>query len=111
MVLAGLTEVATALRTSDDLSKGTPFHLAAGTWMAEHFCETLEELKCLVDLLLLSGVNHVFYHGCCYSPDDAAWPGWVFYASTEMNPRNPIWHDAAHPSAIVLPMGYPDDGK
>ena len=64
-----------------------------GTWMAEHFCETLEELKCLVDLLLLAGVNHVFYHGCCYSPEDAAWPGWLFYAATEMNPRNAIWRD------------------
>ena len=60
-----------------------------GTWMAEHFCETFEELKCLADLLFVSGVNHVIYHGCCYSPDDAAWPGWLFYASTQMNPRTP----------------------
>lgn len=65
-----------------------------GTWLAEHFCETLEEMKCLVDLLLVSGVNHVIYHGCCYSPDDAPWPGWLFYAATQMNPRNPIWRDA-----------------
>jgi hypothetical protein len=39
-------------------------------------------------------VNHVFYHGTCYSPDEAGWPGWVFYASYEMNPRNAIWRDA-----------------
>ena len=63
------------------------------TWIAEHFCETLEEIKCFVDLLFLSGVNHVFYHGTTYSPDEAAWPGWCFYASLQMNPRNPIWHD------------------
>jgi hypothetical protein len=61
-----------------------------GTWMAEHFCETLEEMKCLTDLLFVSGINHVFYHGACYSPDDVSWPGWLFYASTEMNPRNAI---------------------
>lgn len=85
-----------------------------GTWMAEHFCETLEEMKCFVDLLLLSGVNHVFYHGCCYSPDDAAWPGWLFYASTQMNPRNAIWRDAPalnHYIArcqAVLQAGAPD---
>jgi hypothetical protein len=66
-----------------------------GTWMAEHFHETLEEMKCLVDRLLVSGINHVFYHGCVYSPDDVPWPGWLFYASTQMNPRNPLWREAA----------------
>jgi hypothetical protein len=85
-----------------------------GTWMAEHFCETLEELKCLVDLLFVSGVNHVIYHGNCYSPDDAAWPGWLFYASTEMNPRNSIWRDAPALNSYVarcqavLQSGGPD---
>jgi hypothetical protein len=65
-----------------------------GTWLAEHFTETLAEMKRLVDELLVSGVNHVIYHGTCYSPDEAPWPGWLFYASTEMNPRNSIWRDA-----------------
>ena len=64
-----------------------------GTWLAEHFTETLGGLKGLVDELFVSGVNHVFFHGTCYSPDDAPWPGWLFYAATEMNPRNAIWHD------------------
>lgn len=64
-----------------------------GTWLAEHFTETLGQLKDLLDELFLAGVNHVVYHGCCYSPDEAGWPGWHFYASTEMNPRNSIWRD------------------
>src|SRR5262245_41085999 len=34
IVFSGLVEVATALSTSDDLSNGTPFHFAAGTWIA-----------------------------------------------------------------------------
>ena len=86
-----------------------------GTWMAEHFCETLEESKCLADLMFVSGVNHVFYHGCVYSPDDAAWPGWLFYAATQMNPRNSIWHDAPALNAYiarcqaVLQTGVPDN--
>lgn len=86
-----------------------------GTWMAEHFCETLEEVKCLMDLFFVAGVNHVFYHGCCYSPDEAAWPGWLFYASTEMNPRNSIWHDAPTLNGYiarcqaVLQSGRPDN--
>ncbi len=72
-----------------------------GTWMAEHFCETLEEMKSLVDREMAAGVNHIFYHGLCYSPDDVAWPGWVFYASTEMNPRNPFWRDVPALNAYV----------
>jgi hypothetical protein len=65
----------------------------SGTWMAEHFTETLGEMKSLVDDMFLSGINHVFYHGTCYSPDEAAWPGWLFYAATQMNPRNSLWRD------------------
>lgn len=86
-----------------------------GTWMAEHFCETLEEMKGFADLMFVSGVNHVFYHGTCYSPDDAAWPGWLFYAATQMNPRNPIWRDAPALNAYiarcqsVLQSGAPDN--
>ncbi len=87
----------------------------AGTWIAEHFTETLGELKRLIDEMFVSGVNHIFYHGTCYSPDDAPWPGWLFYASTQMNPRNPIWHDVpvlnnyAARCQSVLQSGSPDN--
>lgn len=64
-----------------------------GTWLREHFQVTLGDLKWLADDLFVSGVNHVLYHGTTYSPSDAPWPGWLFYASTQMNPRNAIWHD------------------
>jgi hypothetical protein len=86
-----------------------------GTWLKEHFTETLADMKYLVDDLFLSGVNHVIYHGSCYSPDEAAWPGWLFYASYEMNPRNSIWHDVPALSAYVsrcqsvLQSGEPDE--
>lgn len=65
-----------------------------GTWLAEHFHESYEELKCLCDRMFAAGVNHVFWTGTVYSPDDAAWPGWLFYASTQLNPRNPLWREA-----------------
>ena len=71
------------------------------TWIAEHFNETLAEVKMFVDRLFLAGVNRVFYHGCCYSPTEAPWPGWCFYASLEMNPRNPIWRDVGTLNAYV----------
>jgi hypothetical protein len=86
-----------------------------GTWMVEHFTETLGEMKHLVDDMFLAGVNHVVYHGLCYSPDEAGWPGWHFYASTEMNPRNSIWHDARTLNDYiarvqsVLQFGKPDN--
>jgi hypothetical protein len=63
------------------------------TWLDEHFTVTLAQIKAHVDELFLAGVNHVVYHGTAYSPDDAPWPGWLFYAATQMNARNPIWRD------------------
>jgi len=86
-----------------------------GTWLVEHFTETLAELKYLADDMFLSGINHIFYHGACYSPDEASWPGWLFYASTEMNPRNSIWHDVPTLNEYiarcqsVLQSGKPDN--
>ena len=72
-------------------------------------------MKYLADDMFLAGVNRIFYHGTCYSPDDAPWPGWLFYASTEMNPRNPIWHDVSTVNNYiarvqsVLQSGKPDN--
>src|SRR5664280_859153 len=86
-----------------------------GTWLEEHFTEKLSDVKYLFDDLFLSGINHMFYHGCCYSPDEAGWPGWHFYASLEMNPRNSIWHDAYAVNAYaarcqsILQSGAPDN--
>ncbi len=86
-----------------------------GTWLEEHFTEKLSDVKYLMDDMFLSGVNHMFYHGCCYSPDEAGWPGWHFYASLEMNPRNSIWRDAPALNAYatrcqsILQSGQPDN--
>lgn len=95
---------------------GKPLTAAeTGTWLAENYCETLGELKCLADLMFAAGVNHIFYHGCIYSPDDVAWPGWFFYAATQLNPRNPIWRDLPALNAhvgrcqAVLQSGRPDN--
>lgn len=86
----------------------------SGTWAAEHFNETLGGLKVLFDGFFLSGVNHIFYHGMIYSPENAEWPGWSFYASTQMNPRNTIWDDAKYLNEYIarvqsfLQAGVPD---
>ncbi|MFL5619118.1 MAG: glycosyl hydrolase [Gemmatimonadaceae bacterium] len=63
------------------------------TWLGEHFTGTLGDMKRAADGMFLAGINHLVYHGTAYSPSSAAWPGWQFYASMEINPRNAIWHD------------------
>ncbi len=64
-----------------------------GTWLGEHFSSTLSELKNAVDQCFIAGVNHIFFHGTCYSPANEPWPGFLFYASAEINPANTIWTD------------------
>ena len=63
------------------------------TWMREHWHGTLGQIKLEMDLFFLAGINHVYYHGSCYSAKDAPWPGWFFYASTKADWRNSIWRD------------------
>jgi hypothetical protein len=58
-------------------------------------------LKQLCDNLFVSGINHHVYHGTAYSPPDAAWPGWLFYASAQLNPQNSIWRDFPKLNAYV----------
>jgi len=64
------------------------------TWLTDHFRTSLSQCKPEVDQMFTSGVNHVFFHGATYSPKEAAWPGWKFYAAIDMSPTNTIWRDA-----------------
>lgn len=73
----------------------------AGTWLKQHFNETLGDLKTLLDEFFVAGVNHIVFHGTVYSPDEAPWPGWLFYAATQLNPRNSIWRDAPALAAYI----------
>ncbi|MBN2772858.1 MAG: hypothetical protein JXR31_01325 [Prolixibacteraceae bacterium] len=63
------------------------------TWLGEHFTANLADLKQNIDRYFANGVNHIVYHGTPYSPEDAKWPGWMFYASTHLAPTNPLWDD------------------
>ncbi|MBN2064649.1 MAG: hypothetical protein JW745_07585, partial [Sedimentisphaerales bacterium] len=71
------------------------------TWLAEHFHASLAQLKEATDFLLISGVNHIFYHGIPYSPPDVAWPGWQFYASVNFGPSGGLWRDLRAYNAYV----------
>jgi len=63
------------------------------TWLTEHFRTSLSQIKPEIDQLFLNGINRVFYHGSPYTPKEAAWPGWMFYASIQVNPNNTIFRD------------------
>jgi hypothetical protein len=63
------------------------------TWLREHWKVSLAYTKPEIDRLFVDGINHIFYHGTAYSPPDAPWPGWLFYASTEFYPANTWWDD------------------
>jgi len=61
------------------------------TWLTEHFKTSFSQAKPEAEQLFLSGINHIFYHGTTFSPSDIPFPGWLFYASTNMVPANSLW--------------------
>lgn len=73
----------------------------SATWLDEHFLSGLSDIKRSLDRFMVSGVNHVFYHGTCYSPQDEPWPGWLFYAAVHLNARNPQWGDFSQLNAYA----------
>ncbi len=85
------------------------------TWLTEHFQASLSQVKQAADYLFLSGVNHIFFHGIPYSPADAPWPGWQFYAAVNFGPQGGLWRDLPEFNAYVtrcesfLQSGAPDN--
>ena len=85
------------------------------TWLTEHFRTSLSQMKPDLDLMFVAGVNHMLFHGTTYTPKEAAWPGWKFYASIDMSPTNSIWRDAPSLMQYIercqsfLQMGQPDN--
>lgn len=61
------------------------------TWLGNHFKVSLKQIKPIIDESFVSGINHIFYHGVPYSPKEAAYPGWLFYASTNFNQQSHFW--------------------
>ena len=85
------------------------------TWLTEHFRTSLSQMKPDLDLMFTCGINHVFFHGSCYTPKNDPWPGWKFYASIDMSPTNSIWRDAPYLMQYIercqtfLQAGQPDN--
>jgi hypothetical protein len=85
------------------------------TWLREHWQVALSFTKPEIDRLFTNGINHILYHGTVFSPQDATWPGWLFYAATQFNPNNTWWNDFPALNAYVervqtvLQSGRPDN--
>jgi hypothetical protein len=71
------------------------------TWLGEHFHVALPQVKEAADFLFISGVNHIFFHGIPYSPAEAPWPGWQFYAAVNFGPQGGLWRDLPEFNAYV----------
>ncbi len=71
------------------------------TWLRNHFHTALAHVKAESDNLLVNGINCIYYHGICFAPEKTAWPGWLFYASTEANARNSIFRDVPALNAYI----------
>ena len=82
------------------------------TWLTEHFRTSLFQCKTELDQLFISGVNHIFYHGTPYSPKDAPWPGWKFYASVDFSSYNTIFKDLpSFNSYVTRCQSFLQDGE
>jgi len=71
------------------------------TWLTDHFQAPLSLVKQAADYLFLTGINHIFFHGIPYSPAEAPWPGWQFYAAVNFGPYGGLWHDLPEFNAYV----------
>ena len=87
----------------------------SATWLKDHFEASLADVKQAIDLFFLAGINHVFYHGTTFSPQNAPWPGWMFYAAVHFGPTNTFWNDFGALNTYIarsqsfLQAGKPDN--
>ncbi len=85
------------------------------TWLGEHFKSSFSQMKPEVEQAFLAGVNHIFYHGVTYSPEDVPYPGWLFYASLNLTQQNSLWphfdefNKFIARSQSILQAGKPDN--
>ncbi|MEO5682499.1 MAG: glycosyl hydrolase [Chitinophagaceae bacterium] len=87
----------------------------SATWLDEHFQSSLGDVKVAIDKYFVGGVNHIFYHGTNYSPQNETWPGWLFYAAVHFTPANSFWKDFPTLNSYIarcqsfLQIGKPDN--
>lgn len=58
------------------------------TWLTNHFRTALSQVKPQTDELFIAGINHLHLISATNVPDDAPYPGWVFYPAPDFGPRS-----------------------
>lgn len=53
----------------------------------------LDFVKVKTDIDFIAGINNTCFHGITYTPNKSHWPGWLFYAGTQLGPFNPQWRN------------------
>jgi hypothetical protein len=106
------------IKTASSVAHVTGKKLASSesaTWLKDHFEASLGDVKQAIDRFLLGGINHIFYHGTTFSPQNAPWPGWLFYAAVHFGPTNTFWDDFGTLNTYItrsqsfLQAGKPDN--
>lgn len=83
------------------------------TWLTEHWRATMHDLRQQADVIFACGANQLVFHGYSYSPPEAGFPGWNFYASCEIDHNNPSWpyfrvlSDYLSRNSLLLRSGRP----
>jgi hypothetical protein len=83
------------------------------TYLTPHFRATPHNIREGTDEIFAFGGTRINNHGWPYSPCKAAWPGWFFYASSNLNPNNswfPCYRalaDYTARSSMLLRSGRP----
>jgi hypothetical protein len=87
---------------------GKPVSMAESyTWLRmPRFLVRLDQLKAASDAIVLDGIRHIKNHGFPSSPRELGKPGWVFYASTLINPNQTWWPHYHALSKYVARLDY-----
>jgi hypothetical protein len=87
---------------------GKPVSMAESyTWLRmPRFLVRLDQLKAASDAIVLDGIRHIKNHGFPSSPRQLGKPGWVFYASTMINPNQTWWPHYHALSKYVARLNY-----
>ena len=66
------------------------------TWLEDHFCTSLDRMRREVDYYFLAGVNRMYFHSATFSPADVPFPGWLYYASVNVDSCQTWWKHLHH---------------
>ncbi|MGA2140238.1 MAG: glycosyl hydrolase [Verrucomicrobiia bacterium] len=124
--MADIPEFEMDFKSSDDAAIGADMALAAArvyghpvvscesfTWLTEHWRVTMHNLRQQADEIFANGANQLVFHGYNYSPPEAGFPGWTFYASCEIDHNNTFWPyfrvlaDTISRNSLLLRSGRP----